>query len=114
MNEFKLKGTIYKVFSKKTTTNKYLANITLKITQEARTTYVTVSFWDEIAYQVIDHAPQGSMVEISGFLSNGSYKDAQGGTKYITNVTARNFKVLERAQREEYKRPAPNDDDIAF
>ncbi len=60
------------------------------------TTWHNVVAWEALAERAEKYLHKGSFVVIEGKLTNRSYVNQQGETKYVTEVRASNFMLLDK------------------
>lgn len=60
------------------------------------TQWHTVSAWGNVAERMASSLSKGQHVLISGKLENRSWEDSEGKKRYITQVKAREFALLEK------------------
>ena len=65
------------------------------------TQWHTVSAWGKLAERMASKLAKGQHVLISGKLENRSWEDKEGNKRYMTQVKARNFAVLDKKRKEE-------------
>lgn len=79
-----------------------------------------ISAWEKLAERAEKFLSKGSFVMVEGKLVTNSFTDAQGNKKYITEVRAANFILLDKKQggTEEVAAPADSaeaeDDGLPF
>ncbi|RQO31765.1 single-stranded DNA-binding protein [Taibaiella sp. KBW10] len=62
------------------------------------TTWHSVVLWEQLAERTAQNLHKGSHVLIEGKLSSRSYTDATGQKKYVTEVRANNFMLLDKKE----------------
>jgi len=76
-------------------TNEYYTNDRGEtITQ---TEWHTVIFWDKTAQNIEKYVHKGTQIYIEGRLQTRSYEDAAKNIHYVTEIIARSFQLLDRA-----------------
>ena len=84
--------------------------------KEEETTWHNVVIWGKLADVVETWVKKGMLVMVSGKITNRSY-EADGVTKYITEVNCVELEMLSKAESNEGQAPAapmPKDDDFLF
>jgi len=61
------------------------------------TEWHNIILWGASAERADRQLQRGSMVYVEGKLTNRSYQDSDGNTKYITEVRATTYRLLEKA-----------------
>lgn len=76
-------------------TNEYYTNDRGEpITQ---TEWHTVIFWDKAAQNIEKYVHKGTQIYVEGRLQTRSYEDAAKNIHYVTEIIARSFQLLDRA-----------------
>ena len=76
-------------------TNEYYTNDRSEtITQ---TEWHTVIFWDKAAQNIEKYVHKGTQIYIEGRLQTRSYEDSAKNIHYVTEIIARSFQLLDRA-----------------
>ena len=86
---------------------------------EESTEWVNVVAWEKLAEIVGQYLTKGSLVFISGRMQTRKWQDKEGGTRYTTEIVAREMKMLDGKkdggqQQENWNPQAPPDDDVPF
>ena len=90
---------------------------------EETTEWVNVVAWEKLAEICGQYLVKGSLVFISGRMQTRKWQDKDGGTRYTTEIVAREMQMLspkgearqEGTSREEWKEPPPmGDDSVPF
>ena len=90
---------------------------------EESTEWVNIVAWDKLAEIAGQYLTKGSLVFISGRMQTRKWQDKEGGTRYTTEIVAREMQMLspkgearqEDGSREEWKEPPPmGDDSVPF
>jgi single-strand DNA-binding protein len=109
-----------------TTSGKAVASFSIACSEkrggEETTEWVNVVTWEKLAEICGQYLVKGSLVFISGRMQTRKWQDKEGGTRYTTEIIARDMQMLspkgesrqEGASREEWKEPPPMEDSIPF
>ena len=62
---------------------------------EESTEWVNVVAWEKLAEIVGQYLTKGSLVFISGRMQTRKWQDKEGGTRYTTEIVAREMKMLD-------------------
>lgn len=89
---------------------------------EESTEWVNIVAWEKLAEICGQYLTKGSLVFISGRMQTRKWQDKEGGTRYTTEIVAREMQMLslkgearqEGGSREEWKEPPPMGDDVPF
>ena len=89
---------------------------------EESTEWVNIVAWEKLAEICGQYLVKGSLVFISGRMQTRKWQDKEGGTRYTTEIVAREMQMLspkgearqEGTSREEWKEPPPMGDDVPF
>ena len=90
---------------------------------EETTEWVNVVAWEKLAEICGQYLVKGSLVFISGRMQTRKWQDKDGGTRYTTEIVAREMQMLsprgeprqEGTSREEWKEQPPmGDDSVPF
>ncbi len=78
-------------------------------------TWHQVVAWEALAERAEKYLEKGSFVLIQGRLVNRSYNDAKGEKKYVTEVRASNFMILDKKEKtDQIAEPQTEDQDLPF
>ncbi|MFM2395307.1 MAG: hypothetical protein RLZZ546_3290 [Bacteroidota bacterium] len=64
--------------------------------QVSNTTWHNITAWGNVA-EKMENLVKGTKISIKGSISNRSYKDKEGNTKYISEIIANEFSKEEKA-----------------
>ena len=89
---------------------------------EEATEWVNVVAWEKLAEICGQYLAKGSLVFISGRMQTRKWQDKEGGTRYTTEIVAREMQMLspkgearqEGTSREEWKEQPPMGDGVPF
>ena len=89
---------------------------------EESTEWVNVVAWEKLAEICGQYLVKGSLAFISGRMQTRKWQDKDGGTRYTTEIVAREMQMLspkgearrEGTSREEWKEPSMGDDSVPF
>ena len=87
---------------------------------EESTDWVNIVAWDKLAEIVGQYLTKGSLVFISGRMQTRKWQDKEGGTRYTTEIVAREMKMLDgksdgkQAQQWNPQQPPMDSDEIPF
>ena len=85
---------------------------------EESTEWVNVVAWEKLAEICGQYLAKGSLVFISGRMQTRKGQDKEGGTRYTTEIVAREMKMLDRkgsgGDRNEAHDVPPMGDDVPF
>jgi single-strand DNA-binding protein len=65
---------------------------------QTQTEWHNVVVWRQLAERAESQLSKGKLVYIEGKLTHRSYEDKDGNTKYITEVVANTFRLLEKRE----------------
>ncbi len=65
---------------------------------EESTEWVNVVAWEKLAEIAGQYLTKGSLVFISGRMQTRKWQDKEGGTRYTTEIVAREMKMLDRRE----------------
>lgn len=68
--------------------------------------------WKQAADYLAKYAAKGTMIEVSGKIQTGSYKDKNGQTVYTTDVVANHVQILAGGQSSDTPETAPQSEDV--
>lgn len=68
--------------------------------------------WKQAADYLAKYAAKGTMIEVSGKIQTGSYKDKNGQTVYTTDVVANHVQILAGGQSSDTSEAAPQSEDV--
>jgi single-strand DNA-binding protein len=71
------------------------------------TQWHTVSAWGPVAERMASSLTKGQYVLITGKLENRSWEDSEGKKRYITQVKAREFALLQKKEKGETSKAKP-------
>lgn len=103
-----------------TTSGKAVASFSIACSEkrggEETTEWVNVVTWEKLAEICGQYLVKGSLVFISGRMQTRKWQDKDGGTRYTTEIVAREMKMLDgkkdgRQSGGEWSSPAPSGDD---
>ena len=76
-------------------TNEYYTND--RGETSTQTEWHTVIFWDKAAQNIEKYVHKGTQIYIEGRLQTRSYEDSAKNIHYVTEIIARSFQLLDRA-----------------
>ena len=68
--------------------------------------------WKQAADYLAKYAAKGTMIEVSGKIQTGSYKDKNGQTVYTIDVVANHVQILAGGQSSDTPEAAPQSEDV--
>lgn len=68
--------------------------------------------WKQAADYLAKYAAKGTMIEVSGKIQTGSYKDKNGQMVYTTDVVANHVQILAGGQSSDTPEAAPQSEDV--
>lgn len=69
--------------------------------------FINCVIWNKSAETLANHTGKGSQIGIEGRIQTRTYEDAEGKTRYVTEVVAENFSFLESKREESTPEPQP-------
>lgn len=86
---------------------------------EETTEWVNVVAWEKLAEICGQYLAKGSLVFISGRMQTRKWQDKEGGTRYTTEIVAREMKMLDNkggggGRNEAHDVPPTGDDSVPF
>ena len=84
------------------------------------TEWVNIVVWDKLGEICAQYLQKGSLVFISGRMQTRKWQDKEGGTRYTTEIVAREMKMLDgksdgkQAQQWNPQQPPMDSDEIPF
>lgn len=87
-----------------------VANLSLatssKVSGEDKTEWHRVTVWDKTAENVAKYMSKGSKMYVEGRLQTRSFEDAEGNTRYTTEVVANQVTFLDSKSADKEEAPA--------
>lgn len=102
MNSVNLIGRITNDLELKDIGTGKVVNFSLAVnSKKDKATFINVTAFNQIAENLIKYQKKGSLIGLSGYLQDNSYKDKNGNNVYTLKVMATNIEYLGGANKED-------------